>query len=118
MTIHVTENAARHIRRSLSAKGGLGLRLGVKTVGCSGLTYTFDYATEVGPDDVAFESKDINVVVRRLDLAFLDGSTLDFERNGLNEIFKVDNPKAIATCGCGESFTVESMASNVSEEAA
>lgn len=107
MTIHVTENAARHIRRALASRGGLGLRLGVKTVGCSGLTYTFDYATEIGPEDEAFESNDTKVVVRRLDLAFLDGSTLDFERNGLNEVFKVDNPKAIATCGCGESFTVE-----------
>ena len=116
MAIHVTENAARHIRRALDTKGGLGLRLGVKTVGCSGLTYTFDYATEVGPDDEAFESNDINVVVRRLDLAFLDGSTLDFERDGLNEIFKVDNPKAIATCGCGESFSVDSAASNEAEE--
>jgi len=116
MTIHVTENAARHIRRALAAQGGLGLRLGVKTVGCSGLTYTFDYATEIEPDDEVFESRDIKVVVRRLDLAFLDGSTLDFERSGLNEIFKVDNPKAIATCGCGESFTVDSTSSNVSEE--
>ena len=106
MTIHVTENAARHIGRAIEGKGGLGLRLGVKTVGCSGLTYTFDYATEVGDDDAAFESNGVKVVVRRLDLAFLDGSTLDFERNGLNEMFKVDNPKAIATCGCGESFAL------------
>ncbi len=116
MTIRVTENAARHIRRALSAQGGVGLRLGVKTIGCSGLSYTFDYATEVGAEDEVFESKDIKVVVRRLDLAFLDGSTLDFERSGLNDIFKVDNPKAIATCGCGESFTVDSASSNVSEE--
>jgi iron-sulfur cluster assembly protein len=116
MAIHVTDNAARHIRRALDSKGGLGLRLGVKTVGCSGLTYTFGYATEVGPEDEAFESNDTKVVVSRLDLAFLDGSTLDFERDGLNEIFKVDNPKAIATCGCGESFTVDSASSNASGE--
>lgn len=116
MAIYVTENAARHIRRALSTKGGLGLRLGVKTVGCSGLTYTFDYAKDIGPDDEAFESNDTKVVVNRLDLAFLDGSTLDFERNGLNEVFKVENPKAIATCGCGESFTVDSTASTASEE--
>jgi len=118
MAIQVTEKAARHIRRALATNGGLGLRFGVKTVGCSGLTYTFDYATDIGPDDEAFESRDVKVVVRRLDLAFLDGSTLDFERNGLNEIFKVDNPKAIATCGCGESFTVDSAPSNLSEETA
>ena len=116
MAIHVTENAARHIRRALAAKGGMGLRLGVKTVGCSGLTYTFDYATEAGSGDETFESGDTTVVVSRLDLAFLDGSTLDFERNGLNEVFKVDNPKAIATCGCGESFTIETAASTTAEE--
>ncbi len=116
MAIHVTENAARHIRRALDAKGGIGLRLGVKTVGCSGLTYTFDYAAEVGKDDQAFESNGVKIVVRRLDLAFVDGSTLDFERQGLNELFKVNNPKAIATCGCGESFSVDSTASNASEE--
>ena len=110
MTIQVTQKAAQHIRSALAKKGGLGLRLGIKTVGCSGLTYTFGYATEVGPDDETFESHDVTVVVDRKDLAFVDGSTLDFERHGLNEMFKVNNPKAIATCGCGESFTVESVA--------
>ena len=110
MAIQVTQKAAQHIRNALAKKGGLGLRLGIKTVGCSGLTYTFDYANGFGPDDETFESHDVKVVVDRKDLAFLDGSTLDFERKGLNEMFKVKNPKAIATCGCGESFTVESAA--------
>ena len=108
MAIQVTEKAAQHIRHALGRKGGLGLRLGIKTVGCSGLTYTFDYATEVGADDEAYESHGVTVVVKRSDLAFIDGSTLDFERQGLNEAFKINNPKAVATCGCGESFTVES----------
>jgi iron-sulfur cluster assembly protein len=110
MTIQVTERAAKHIRGALTRKGGIGLRLGVKTVGCSGLSYTFDYATQVGEDDAAFDSHDVQVVVSRKDLPFVDGSTLDFERQGLNELFKVDNPKAIATCGCGESFTIDSAA--------
>jgi len=110
MAIQLTQKAAQHVRNALAKKGGLGLRLGIKTVGCSGLTYTFDYATDLGPDDETFESGGVKVVVNRKDLAFLDGSTLDFERHGLNEVFKVNNPKAIATCGCGESFTVESAA--------
>jgi iron-sulfur cluster assembly protein len=110
MAIQLTERAAQHVRNALAKKGGLGLRLGIKTVGCSGLTYTFDYASELGPDDETFDSHGVTVVVKRSDLAFIDGSTLDFERQGLNEMFKVKNPKAIATCGCGESFTVESAA--------
>lgn len=110
MAIQLTERAAQHVRNALAKKGGLGLRLGIKTVGCSGLTYTFDYASELGPDDETFDSHGVTVVVKRSDLAFIDGSTLDFERQGLNEMFKVENPKAIATCGCGESFTVESAA--------
>lgn len=110
MAIHLTQKAAQHVRNALAKKGGVGLRLGIKTVGCSGLTYTFDYAKEIGPEDETFESHDVKVVVNRKDLPFMDGSTLDFERQGLNETFKVDNPKAIATCGCGESFTIESAA--------
>lgn len=106
MAITVTEKAANHIRNALVKKGGVGLRLGVKMVGCSGLAYTFDYADEIGADDQAFESHDVKVVVDRKSLAFIDGSVLDFAREGLNESFKVSNPKATATCGCGESFTV------------
>lgn len=110
MAIHLTQQAARHISRSLEKKGGIGLRLGIKTVGCSGMAYTFDYATEIGPDDASFEAHGATVVVNRKDLAFVDGSTLDFERQGLNAAFKVTNPKAIGVCGCGESFTVETAA--------
>jgi iron-sulfur cluster assembly protein len=110
MAIQLTQRAAQHIARSLQRKGGLGLRLGIKSVGCSGLAYTFDYATEIGGDDETFEEHGAKVVVNRKDLAFIDGSTLDFERQGLNEVFKVSNPKAVGVCGCGESFTVESVA--------
>ena len=110
MAINLTQRAALHIARSLEKKGGIGLRLGIKTVGCSGLAYTFDYASEIGPGDESFEAHGATVVVDRKDLAFIDGSTLDYERQGLNAAFKVSNPKAVGVCGCGESFTVKSAA--------
>jgi iron-sulfur cluster assembly protein len=106
MAITVTENAAKHIRNAIAKRGGIGLRLGIKTVGCSGLAYTFDYAQEVEADDQLFETRDVTVVVDKKSLAFIDGSVLDYAREGLNESFKVENPKATAMCGCGESFTV------------
>lgn len=107
MTIHVTEKAARQIANAIVAKrGGIGLRLGVKKVGCSGFAYTFDVANDVGSDDHLFEQHDAKVVVNDDSLAMLDGSTVDFVREGFKEIFKVDNPNVKAECGCGESFSV------------
>lgn len=107
MAITLTENAARHIRRTLEKRGkGVGLRLGVKTVGCSGLAYTFDFADEVGANDAMFESNEAVVVVDKEALRYLDGSKLDFVREGLKESFKFDNPNAKNQCGCGESFNV------------
>jgi len=106
MAITVTEKAAKHIRDALARKGGVGLRFGVKKVGCSGLAYTFDYAKDVGANDLLFETADVTVVVDKGNLEYLDGSTLDYVREGLNEAFRVSNPKATAMCGCGESFTV------------
>ena len=106
MAITVTENAAKHIRNALAKRGGIGLRLGIKTVGCSGMAYTFDYAQEIEADDQLFETRDVTVVVDKKSLEFIDGSVLDYAREGLNESFKVENPKATASCGCGESFTV------------
>jgi len=107
VAITLTENAARQIRRSLAKRGhGVGLRLGIKKVGCSGLAYTFDYADEVGANDALFESGDVKVVVDKEALRYLDGSTLDFTRDGLKESFKFDNPNAKSQCGCGESFSV------------
>jgi iron-sulfur cluster assembly protein len=107
VAITLTDNAARHIRRSLEKRGkGVGLRLGVKHVGCSGLAYTFDFADEVGANDALFESNDATVVVDKKTLQYLDGSTLDFVREGLKETFKFDNPNAKNQCGCGESFSV------------
>jgi len=107
VAITLTENAARQILKSLAKRGkGLGLRLGVKKVGCSGLAYTFEYADELGAGDALFEAHDAKVVVDQEALQFLDGSTLDFKREGLKESFKYDNPNAKAQCGCGESFSV------------
>lgn len=107
MAITLTHNAAQQITRSLAKRGkGVGLRLGVKKVGCSGLAYTFDYADSVGANDVLFEAHDAKVVVDKDALPYIDGSTVDFAREGLKESFKFDNPNAKNQCGCGESFSV------------
>jgi iron-sulfur cluster assembly protein len=103
----LTESAARHIRRTLDKRGkGVGLRLGVKKVGCSGLAYTFDYADEVGANDALFESNEAAVIVDKEALPYLDGTRLDFVKDGFKETFKFDNPNAKNQCGCGESFNV------------
>lgn len=107
MAIQLTERAAQQIQKSLARRGkGLGLRLGVKKVGCSGFAYTFDYADQVGANDALFEAHAAKIVVDREALAYLDGSTLDFVREGLKESFKFDNPNVKNHCGCGESFSV------------
>lgn len=107
MAITLTQNAAQQIQKSLAKRGkGVGLRLGVKKVGCSGLAYTFDYADGVGANDVLFESHNAKVIVDKEALEFLDGSTVDFTREGLKESFKFENPNAKNQCGCGESFNV------------
>ncbi|MFN0316433.1 MAG: HesB/IscA family protein [Burkholderiales bacterium] len=107
MTIQLTERAAQQIKRSLEKRGkGLGLRLGIKKVGCSGLAYTFDYADDIADGDQLFEAHEVKVVVDGEALKVIDGSTLDFVREGLKETFKFDNPNAKSQCGCGESFSV------------
>ena len=111
MAITLTENAAKQIRKQLAKRGkGLGLRIGVKKVGCSGFAYTFDYADEVRQDDQIFASLDANLVVDADSLPFLDGSRLDYIREGLNDSFRVDNPNVDSTCGCGESFSLKEPA--------
>jgi iron-sulfur cluster assembly protein len=108
MAIQLTESAAKQIRAQLEKRGrGLGLRVGVKKVGCSGFAYTYDYADEVGADDKLFESHGTKVVVDSKSLDFLSGSTLDFVREGLKQAFKFENPNVDAMCGCGESFSVK-----------
>lgn len=106
MAISLTATAAQRVRSFLEREGGVALRLGVKKTGCSGWAYTVDLAREIQPDDVVFEEGDVKVVVAPDDLAFLDGSTVDFVSEGLGSAFHFDNPNVTEECGCGESFTV------------
>jgi len=111
MAISVTENAAKQIRNQLAKRGkGVGLRVGVKKVGCSGLAYTFDYADEIQPSDRTFEAHDAKLVVDSDTLSVLDGSRLDFVKDGFKQVFKFDNPNVASTCGCGESFNIKQPA--------
>ncbi len=108
MAVTLTENAAKQIRKQLAKRGkGLALRIGLKKVGCSGFAYTFDYADEILVGDHIFESHNANVVVDANSLPFLDGSRVDFVREGLNDSFKFENPNVDNTCGCGESFSLK-----------
>lgn len=105
MSITLSEAAADRIRRQLAERGqGIGLRLGVTTTGCSGNAYKLDYADEIGDDDVVFEQHGATVVIAKRDLPMLDGLNVDFRREGLNELYRFDNPNATGLCGCGESF--------------
>lgn len=105
--ITLTPAAAKHVNRNLSKRGkGVGVRLGVKTTGCSGLAYKLEYADEVATDDVVFEDQGIKVLIDPKSLPYLDGTQLDFVREGLNEGFKFLNPREKDRCGCGESFRV------------
>ncbi|HYW04548.1 MAG TPA: iron-sulfur cluster assembly accessory protein [Gammaproteobacteria bacterium] len=107
MTISLTEAAADQVRTHIRKRGhGIGLRLGVKKTGCSGLAYVLDYADDVGSEDVVFEDHGVKVVVNRSNLDVLDGTELDFAREGLSEAFKFRNPNVREECGCGESFNV------------
>ncbi|MDR2172810.1 MAG: iron-sulfur cluster assembly protein IscA [Burkholderiales bacterium] len=107
MTIELTPSAVKHIQTSLTKRGkGIGLRLGVRTSGCSGLAYKIEYADEIQPEDVSFESSGVMIVVDKKSLPYLDGTQLDYRREGLSEGFKFENPNVKAQCGCGESFGV------------
>ena len=111
MAIQLTESAAKQIQAQLAKRGrGLGLRVGIKKVGCSGFAYTYDYADDVGAGDRAFESHGTKVVVDAKSLEALDGATLDFVKDGLKQAFKFENPNVDAMCGCGESFSVKGEA--------
>jgi iron-sulfur cluster assembly protein len=107
MAINLTEAAARHVSKYLAKRGkGIGVRLGVKTTGCSGLAYKLEYVDEVAPEDLVFEQHGVKVLVDPKSLAYIDGTQLDFVREGLNEGFKFNNPNERDRCGCGESFRV------------
>ena len=107
MAITITENAASRVKSFLHDRGkGIGLRVGVKTTGCSGMAYVIEFADEVDKDDTIFEDRGIKIIVDPKCLMYLDGTELDFAKEGLNEGFKFSNPNEKARCGCGESFSV------------
>jgi len=107
MSVTLTESAAKHVSKFIEKRGkGVGLRLAVKTSGCSGFSYAIEFADVTEPDDLLFESFGVKVLVDPKSHAFLAGTELDFVREGLNEGFKFNNPNSTANCGCGESFSV------------
>ena len=107
MAVTLTEAAAQHVQKSLAKRGkGVGVRLGVKTTGCSGMGYVMEFVDDVQPEDTVFESHGVKVIVDPKALVYLDGTEVDYTREGLNEGFKFGNPNEKARCGCGESFTV------------
>ena len=107
MAISLTESAAHRVRTQLEKRGsGIGLRLGIKKTGCSGFAYVVNYADSLQPDDAVFEARGVKVVVDATSLPLIDGTVVDFVKQGLNEAFKFQNPKAKGECGCGESFNL------------
>lgn len=107
MSVTLTEAAAKHVQKYLARRGkGVGLRLGVKTSGCSGMAYKLEFADQVEPDDKVWESFGVKVLVDERSLPYLDGTELDYTREGLQEGFKFHNPNEKSRCGCGESFQI------------
>ncbi|MGJ8679731.1 iron-sulfur cluster assembly protein IscA [Paraglaciecola sp.] len=107
MGISVSDSAAKRARTFLENRGsGIGLRLGVKTTGCSGLAYVLEFVDEVNDDDQVFENNGVKVIIDGKSLVYLEGTHLDFKKDGLNEGFEFTNPNANGECGCGESFNV------------
>ena len=107
MSISLTDSAAERVKTFLQKRGkGVGVRVGVKTTGCSGMAYTIEFADQVEDSDEVFEDKGVKVIVNPKSLVYLNGTQLDFGKEGLNEGFKFNNPNEKDRCGCGESFTV------------
>ena len=107
MAVSLSDKAAKHVTNYLTKRGkGIGLRLGVRTTGCSGMAYKLEYVDAVSPEDLVFESNGVKVVVDPKSLPYLDGMELDYAREGLNEGFQFNNPNVKDQCGCGESFNV------------
>lgn len=107
MAVTMTERAARHVSGFLQKRGkGVGLRVGVRTTGCSGMAYKLEYADAAAPEDQTFESHGVKIFVDPKSLAYIEGTELDFVREGLNEGFRFNNPNEKNRCGCGESFNV------------
>lgn len=107
MAVTLTEAAAKHVNGFITKRvKGIGLRLGVRTSGCSGMAYKLEFVDDVADEDEVFESHGVKVVVDPKSMPYLDGTELDFVREGLNEGFKFNNPNTKGECGCGESFSV------------
>ncbi len=107
MAVTLTEKAAQHVAQFIAKRGkGIGVRLGVKTTGCSGLAYKLEFVDQAAQEDLAFESHGVKVLVDPKSLPYIDGTELDYAREGLNEGVKFNNPNVKSECGCGESFKV------------
>ena len=107
MSISISDSAAQRVSAFLNNRGkGLGLRLGVRTSGCSGMAYILEFVDEMNDDDIDFEDKGVKVIIDGKSMVYLDGTELDFVKEGLNEGFKFNNPNVSSECGCGESFNV------------
>jgi iron-sulfur cluster assembly protein len=107
MGVSITQAAAEHIQRHLQNRGaGLGIRVGVRTSGCSGMAYVLEFVDETAAEDEVFEDFGVKVIVDPKSMSYLEGTELDFVKEGLNEGFQFNNPNVSAECGCGESFTV------------
>jgi iron-sulfur cluster assembly protein len=107
MSVTLTERAAEQVQRHLAKRGaGLGVRLGIKTTGCSGMAYKLEFVDQASEEDQAFESHGVKILVDPKSLAYVDGTELDFVRQGLNQGFQFNNPNEKDRCGCGESFRV------------
>jgi iron-sulfur cluster assembly protein len=107
MAVTLSEQAAKHVANYMTKRGkGIGLRLGVRTSGCSGMAYKLEFADAAEPDDILFESHGVTVLIDPKSLPYLEGTELDYTREGLNEGFKFNNPNVKDACGCGESFNV------------
>lgn len=107
MSISLTESAIDRVKTFLEKRGkGVGVRLGVKTTGCSGMAYTIEFADDIEDSDEIFEQEGVKILINPKSLVYLDGTELDFTKEGLNEGFKFKNPNEKDRCGCGESFTV------------
>ncbi len=107
MSITLTEKAAEKVNSSLTSRGsGIGVRLAVKTTGCSGLGYSMEFVDNINEDDVVFDAKGVKIIIDNKSLIYLDGTKVNYVKEGLNEGFSFINPNSKAECGCGESFTV------------
>ena len=107
MSITLTQAAADHVSDFLQNRGkGFGIRLGVRTSGCSGMAYVLEFADEIQADDLVFVDRGVKVLVSPKSLIYLDGTELDYAKEGLNEGFQFNNPNVKDSCGCGESFNV------------